>query len=366
MTTDVLPATGQKPGPGVDSRMLEAEPLMPGETGRIDDIPPDLWKRLTAPFDTDQIEKRPQVDCWKCTANKQKPNGRALCDEHPRKVGCRICGQFMTAGHMHLDYVGHAGITMRLNEVLTPAGWNWRPMAYTPNGTPLLSDGGMWILLTIGTVTRIGFGDATGKTMSPSAIKEIIGDGIRNAGMRFGIATYLWSKSNAAEQLKNLPTEPEEDYATSLAAACDMGELYQVASRLKHAVDAGAVSDALAALLRRAFNERRAALDSEQQHSPAVRLPDDHWETPVAAQPAGTGTAAAPIQRQTDSREPAIEGRPTDAGLTVIPALADVEVVGEPEHLPQRRDPRSDGDDDLLDVDVAFGGVDLRRRAGSV
>lgn len=299
---------------------------MPGETGRIEDIPDDVWKRLTARFEADEIEKRPQVNCWKCTANKKQPNGRELCDEHPRKVRCDVCAQFMTAGHVHLDYVGHAGITMRLNEVLTPAGWNWRPMAYTLAGTPLLSDGGMWILLTIGSVTRIGFGDASGKPMTPSAIKEIIGDGIRNAGMRFGIATYLWSKSNAAEQLKNLPTEPEEDYATSLAAASDMGELYQVASRLKHAVEVGAVSEALAALLRQAFSDRRAVLDSEQQHSPAARLPDDHWETPASAQSASTVPAAAPNQSQAAVPDPAPDGPSAGAGLTVIPALADVEM----------------------------------------
>jgi hypothetical protein len=326
MTTVALRATEQEPESDQDSRLLDDEPLMPGETGRIEDIPDDVWKRLTAPFELDQIEKRPQVNCWKCTANKKKPGGRELCDEHARKVGCNICGQFMTAGHMHLDYVGHAGITMRLNEVLTPAGWNWRPMAYTPVGTPLLSDGGMWILLTIGGVTRIGFGDASGKTMSPSAIKEIIGDGIRNAGMRFGIATYLWSKSNAAEQLKNLPSEPDEDYATSLATAWDLAELYQVASRLKHAVEAGAVSEALAALLRRAFHERRATLDSEQQHSPAARLPDDHWETPIAPQVTNNGVSASSGPHQADSPEPTADKSRADAGLAAIPALAEVEV----------------------------------------
>ena len=46
--------------------------------------------------------------------------------------------------------------------------------------------------------------------------------------------------------------------------------------------------------------------------------------------------------------------------------LAHVEVVGEPEHLPERRDPRADGDDDLLDVDGAFVGVDSCCRPGAV
>ena len=318
MTTATLPATGQDPGP--DPGLPKPELLMPGEAGRIDDIPAEVWKRLTAPFDSDQIEKRPQVTCFRCTENKKNKRPET-CDEHPRKARCAACGQFITPGHIHLDYVGHAGITMRLNEVLTPAGWNWRPMAFTAAGTPLLNDGGMWILLTIGGVTRIGFGDASGKPLTPSAIKEIIGDGIRNAGMRFGIATYLWSKSNAAEQLKNLPTEPEEDYATSLAVAADLGELYLAASRLKQAVDAGAVSEALAALLRSAFNERRAVLNAEHQHSPAGPLPDDHWEIagPTAANP---GAGANPNQ----GTDAVIESTPDGSWLALIPALADVEV----------------------------------------
>ena len=53
--------------------------------------------------------------------------------------------------------------------------------------------GGLWIKLTVRGVTRLGYGDANGKTGS-NAIKEIIGDAIRNAAMRFGAALELWHK----------------------------------------------------------------------------------------------------------------------------------------------------------------------------
>lgn len=99
------------------------------------------------------------------------------------------------ARSMHLDYIGHAGITDRLNQV--DPQWTWKPMGRTPVGTPLLSDGGMWGYLTVLGVTRIGFGDAGSKN-GPNAIKEIIGDFLRNAAMRFGVGTYLWGKSEAA------------------------------------------------------------------------------------------------------------------------------------------------------------------------
>lgn len=89
-------------------------------------------------------------------------------------------------GGMQLDYVGHAAVTDRLLTI--DPEWSWEPMALDPNGSPALdSDRNLWIRLTVCGVTRIGVGD--GKTM-----KERIGDAIRNAAMRFGVALDLWSK----------------------------------------------------------------------------------------------------------------------------------------------------------------------------
>ena len=49
----------------------------------------------------------------------------------------------------------------------------------------------LWIRLTVAGVTRIGYGHAEGKK-GPDAVKETIGDSIRNAAMRFGVALDLW------------------------------------------------------------------------------------------------------------------------------------------------------------------------------
>jgi hypothetical protein len=54
---------------------------------------------------------------------------------------------------------------------------------------------GMWIRLTVCGVTRLGYGHAEGKT-GGDAIKEVIGDALRNAAMRFGAALDLWHKGN--------------------------------------------------------------------------------------------------------------------------------------------------------------------------
>ena len=97
-------------------------------------------------------------------------------------------------GGIQLDFVGHGFITARLLDV-DPL-WNWEPVALDPNGLPLLDEfGGLWIKLTVCGVTRLGYGDAGGRK-GPDAIKVAIGDALRNAGMRFGLALDLWCKGD--------------------------------------------------------------------------------------------------------------------------------------------------------------------------
>lgn len=97
-------------------------------------------------------------------------------------------------GGVTLDFVGHGYLTARLLDV-DPL-WTWEPMALDGNGLPLLDEnGGLWIRLTVCGVTRLGYGDAGGRK-GPTAMKEIIGDALRNAGMRFGMALELWCKGD--------------------------------------------------------------------------------------------------------------------------------------------------------------------------
>lgn len=99
-------------------------------------------------------------------------------------------------GNVRLDYLGHAAVTDLLLE--SDPGWNWEPVAWTdrgmpavvldPNGWPV----GLWIKLTVHGVTRLGYG--TCSSGKDDAIKELIGDALRNAAMRFGVALSLWAK----------------------------------------------------------------------------------------------------------------------------------------------------------------------------
>ena len=94
-------------------------------------------------------------------------------------------------GGITLDFVGHGYLTKRLLDV-DPL-WNWCPLAYDESGLPLRDEnGGLWIKLTVCGMTRLGYGDGKG----PSAIKEAIGDALRNAAMRFGAALDLWCKGD--------------------------------------------------------------------------------------------------------------------------------------------------------------------------
>ena len=60
----------------------------------------------------------------------------------------------------------------------------FREDGYTPEGLPALDRfGNLWIRLTVCGVTRLGYGDAQGKT-GGNAMKERIGDALRK-GIRF-------------------------------------------------------------------------------------------------------------------------------------------------------------------------------------
>lgn len=132
---------------------------------------------LRQPFPAHQISKLPKP------YKKESPKGK-----------CGECGGYHGLPAIHLDYVGHAALTDRLLDA--DPSWTWEPLAVDANGLPALDrEGGMWIKLTVCGVTRLGYGDAQGKT-GGDAMKERIGDALRNAAMRFGAALDLWHKGD--------------------------------------------------------------------------------------------------------------------------------------------------------------------------
>jgi len=117
----------------------------------------------------------------------------------PNQIGKKPKGGVM------LDFVGHAALTDRLLDA--DPMWSWEPMSLGEDGLPRFdANGGLWIKLTVCGMTRYGYGDPDGKK-GPNAIKEAIGDALRNAGMRFGAALDLWHKGDLHEVEPVAPAE---------------------------------------------------------------------------------------------------------------------------------------------------------------
>lgn len=149
---------------------------------------------LRKPFEKHQISKLPKP------TKKQTDDLKA---DYKIGIRCQLCGGWHHKDVIHLDYVGHAALTDRLLDC--DLSWEWTPLAFNQDGTPKLeSNGGMWIRLTVCGVSRIGYGHPDGKT-GGDAIKETIGDALRNAAMRFGAALDLWHKGDlhATEEVEN-------------------------------------------------------------------------------------------------------------------------------------------------------------------
>lgn len=139
-------------------------------------------KLLRLPFDPGEVDQLPRV--W----HKGKADERTI----------------------QLDYVGHATVTDRLLAV--DPEWTWEPFAVDEQGLPRIVERGdcleLWLRLTVAGTTRIGVGTVavehdrqTGERYAwdQDTAKELIGDAIRNAAMRFGVALDLWRKHGGSE-----------------------------------------------------------------------------------------------------------------------------------------------------------------------
>lgn len=167
-----------------------------------------MWAALREPFPKEQILKLP------------KPTKR-----ENQEGNCRECGGYHGLPAVHLDYVGHAEVTDRILRV-DPL-WNWEPVAWDERGLPLFvrdNTGraiGLWIRLTIGGVTRLGYGSVAAGAFD--AEKQLIGDAIRNSSMRYGVALDLWAKSDLYHDADDAPPPPPPKRGHLAQTARDLG-----------------------------------------------------------------------------------------------------------------------------------------------
>lgn len=192
------------------------------ELTQMDELNLKKLEKLREKFDKSHVGKLPKPTKQQTDLVKQDyKNGRR----------CDVCGGWHHPQVIHLDYVGHASVTNRLLDV-DPV-WAWEPLAVNEFGLPAFDqNGGLWIKLTVLGVTRIGYGHASDKK-GGDAVKEAIGDAIRNAAMRFGVALELWHKgefqqdengfNDESKQQKPEPkTYTDEEFNTKFADWQDM------------------------------------------------------------------------------------------------------------------------------------------------
>ena len=182
---------------------------------------------LREPFPDHQISKLPKPT---------KAQTEEVRNDYKKGVRCSLCGGWHHKDVLHLDYVGHAALTDRLIDC--DINWNWKPIEFGGlSAGSVDKDGGMWIELTVCGVSRIGYGDADGKT-GPNAVKERIGDALRNAAMRFGAALDLWHKGelhleedepkatpSLKAEPKPEPVQPLEYYKAHIGKTKSLAEL---------------------------------------------------------------------------------------------------------------------------------------------
>lgn len=245
---------------------------------------PTGLEALRKPFEAHLISQRPQP------LKKDAPKGR-----------CPECGGWHALPAIHLDYVGHAALTSRLLDV--DPNWNWEPVAFGEDGLPLFDGhGGLWIKLTVCGQTRLGYGDAEGKR-GPDAVKEAIGDALRNAAMRFGAALDLWHKGELHPP--QLSPEGMTEAIASFRGAKTLEDLIKVASGAGEFADEEQRKE-----LRSLFTECKKALMKEGNHvdESGERGRTDNREADSAGQVRNTFARNQGSRKATTERGPADDG----------------------------------------------------------
>ena len=173
---------------------------------------------------------------------------------------------------INLAYVSHADITKILIEI--DPNWNWQPVAWD-NGRPAIhienGTATMWANLTLLGKTLLGVGSV--RADKQDLDKELIGDFLRNASMRFGIALSLWSKQDWSDNttivrtddvkrsIQNHPASQSVD--DRVVSPSEVAEMFggatvveAVITPIKAASSAGTISDKQKGLISKLAKEK--------------------------------------------------------------------------------------------------------------
>jgi len=172
---------------------------------------------------------------------------------------------------INLAYVSHADITKILIEI--DPNWNWQPAAWD-NGRPAIhvenGTATMWANLTLLGKTLLGVGSV--RADKQDLDKELIGDFLRNASMRFGIALSLWSKQDWSDNTtivrtdevkRSIQNHPASQPAEREITPAEVAEIFggavvteAVITPIKAAVAGGTISDKQKGLISKLAKEK--------------------------------------------------------------------------------------------------------------
>ena len=173
---------------------------------------------------------------------------------------------------VNISYVSHADITKILIEI--DPNWNWQPVAWD-NGRPAIhvenGTATMWATLTLLGKSMLGVGSVRADKQDHE--KELIGDFLRNASMRFGIALSLWSKQDWSDNttivrsdevkrsMQNHPaSQPVDDRIVSPDEVAEMfggaTVVEAVITPIKAAVTGGLISEKQKGLISKLAKEK--------------------------------------------------------------------------------------------------------------
>lgn len=163
--------------------------------------------------------------------------------------------QKLDAGYAKLDYVSHAWVTDRLLEV--DPEWTWEPAGVDEFGLPKFdANGGLWIKLTVCGVTRYGYGEPQGRDKFDMQ-KGAIGNALRNAAMRFGVALDLWAKEDTSKPVaKAKPETKDSAVFLQLKAAIDIAESHAELANVANVIQGANLSDKERDALRFAWKQK--------------------------------------------------------------------------------------------------------------
>ena len=180
-------------------------------------------------------------------------------------------------GGRDLSFVGHADIT-RILLTIDPA-WRWVPIAWDNGRAAIHVENGiatMWGELTVLGQARLGVGSV--RADKQELDKELVGDFLRNAAMRFGICLSLWTKQewedlggkpssvtparSAAPKPSAEPIDTDapltQEQIEAFNAACGKAELSPIGIYKTAKVKFGSAKQSDLAELRKAFKEATA------------------------------------------------------------------------------------------------------------